>query len=254
MTNPSSQPALAMELPPPRPLTPVARRRSWAEPRVRFWLIAAGVFLIAAAVLGYEQYRDWAYDAWLVNHGTLVEASILSVDGVERAGYQVPPPANVEIQFDLDGQTRQVTGRIEPTDGFTFVSPHLPIRIRVDPKTPQRWTARVQGDPLVRQFVGAGILLAMAVVAGCIAVLGRRRALNAWRHGAPIDGVVASVGRSAMAPRSWCVRWRVRGGADKRLFIAYVPQRLAAIQTGDPLVLLGDPRRPRRAVVAGEYQ
>jgi hypothetical protein len=112
----------------------------------------------------------------------------------------------------------------------------------------------VQAESLLDQFVGAGILLAVGALALLIAFWRRGRMLAAWRDGKCIDGIVESVGRSAAAPHSWCVRWRPRDSRDKRLFTTYIPQRGGDIHKGDPLVLLGDPRRPGRAIVAGEYQ
>jgi hypothetical protein len=235
-------------------MTPAARRRSSVEPHVRFWFIAGAVFIFAALVLGYGQWREWSYDTWLVYHGTLVEATIRAVDEVEREGFQVPPPADVTIQFELDGQKREVTGRIMPADGFKFVSPGKSIQIRVDPAIPQRWTARVKAESLLNQFVGAGILLAVGALALLIAIGRRGRMLAAWRNGDVIEGVIESVGRSAAAPHSWCVHWRPRDSRDKRLFTTYIPQRAGEIKKGDPLVLLGDPRHLRRAIVARMYQ
>ncbi len=240
--------------PPPRPLTPAARRRSWAEPPVRSWLIAAGLFVIAAGGLGVGQWHDWSENVWLLRHGQRVEATILTVGGVGRGGFQMPPPAEVEVQFPWEGGMRKVAGRIEPEDGYHFVSPHRQIRIRVDPGRPERWSARQQAPSLPRQFLGSGILLGMALLSGLAAWWRRNRALRAWRNGEAIEGVVVSAGRSAMAPRSWCIRWMRRGSADKRLFVAYIPQRLGDLRKGEVVQLLGDPRRPRGAVMARVYQ
>lgn len=238
----------------PRSVTAAVRRQSRREPRVRFWNLAALVFVIATLVLGYSQWRDWSYDSWLIHHGALTEAVILSVGGVERAGFEVPTPADVVVQFDLNGRTIEAPGRIEPADGFKFVSPHLPLKIRIDPAAAQKWTARIEADPLIRQFVGPAILLLFAIACFAVACWRQRGILGTWRQGIAVEGIVQSIGRSALAPRSWCVRYSRRDGKDNRLLTLYMPQRLGAVHKGDALQILSDPRRPTQAILSRLYQ
>src|SRR4051812_26474647 len=67
--------------PAPRAVTRNARRRSWAEPRVRsWWLMALLLSFIALWFAGVRVYGS-SKDYWLIKHGIRVEADVLDVDG-----------------------------------------------------------------------------------------------------------------------------------------------------------------------------
>src|SRR4051812_44131086 len=95
---------------PPRALTAKARRRAWAEPRVRFWWLLAIVLFGVALFFAITQYLEWSTERRLILNGTPVRARIDSADGIDLPGKSLRPDSIVSLSFTLDGQKHQVSG------------------------------------------------------------------------------------------------------------------------------------------------
>ena len=211
----------ASPLPPtPRPLTPRVRSRSWADPHVRFWWLAAAAVAAVAAYLAVSGFLAWRRTARLVERGTPVTAEAVEVDAetlrtsVGGKGRPKPPDSVVRLSFDFNGSKRQVTGTLDGRTDFISVGDSVPLRI--DPDDPAEWTARTTPPPLLPDLIGAIIATALAVPLFAVAVALRRRVLRTWREGQAAEAVVLGRGHTALAPRSRAVRCAPPTGAVRR--------------------------------------
>jgi hypothetical protein len=238
----------------PRPLTARARHRSWNEPRVRFLWLAALVLLAAAVYVGLIQTTQWRHDMRLVRYGTPVTAMVVEADGASHAGPEFSPPVSVKLKYELNGKPYTVSGIVEAGDGPRYVSPKRPLAIRVDPAHPTDWTARDHPTSLVRELLGAGLILVVVLVLLLLALLARQRVLRLWRDGQALAAVVVQTAHSALAPRSRAVRCTLSDHSDKRLITIFIPHAIAQLAPGDTLYLIVPPNRPHRALPAMLYQ
>jgi hypothetical protein len=217
--RPPSDPVLAGEL------TPRLARRAWAEPHVRLWWVTALAVLGAGLYVGAMQTADWYREVRLIRHGVPVTAKVVSVNYKDMPGNSQPGDGFVVINFELQGQQRQVTGNLSGRPASQFIKVGEKVDFKVDPNDPTVWTSRQQPAPLSGEL---GIPLAAAMAAAVVAAVSwmlRRRVLRSYRLGERAAARAVSRFRSALAPRLWAVRCVLIDSDDKRIFTVYVPSR-----------------------------
>jgi hypothetical protein len=240
--------------PPPRNVTPRARRRAWAEPRVRFWWLASAALLLVAGYFAITQGSRWAEQSRLVRQGEHVTATIVEVEGIARQGFRSPTPADVVVEFTLGEATHRVPGRIEPQEAEAVMTQQT-LAVSVDRRDPSRWVARTVAPALGRELLAVWLLLPPGILLALGAWLAWRSVLATWRDGQPLAALVVDVGQSAVAPLSRAVRCTPRDGRDSRILTVYLPQRHAAgLQPGDPLWLIAPPAQLHKAIPATPYE
>jgi cell division septal protein FtsQ len=130
--------------PPPRAMTKNARRRSWAEPRVRnWWMLAIVIFLISLWFVGVRVYGSQS-DRWLIHHGVHVEADIIDVDG--NPLHKIYEP-DLNLPFHMtwrmpDGKVQTVFERLKAQR--QALGPGKKSLSYVDPNNPNHWTDRTK--------------------------------------------------------------------------------------------------------------
>jgi hypothetical protein len=233
---------------PPRPVTPRTRSKSWTEPRVRaWWLAAAGVLLVSLYFLT-SRYLQWRKDMVLIRDGQPVEAYVYSADGYPIPGRRRPPTSPVELHYEVGGKKYQVQGYLTGRKDSFVVHTNVPIRI--DPNDPQRFTAREEPTSLRLQLVGGLILLPFAALLAAVAAAQRMRLLALWRTGRALDAIVLDARHTALAPRSWLVRCAPADPDDKRVLSVYLPERAQRPARGELLWLVADAGGAPRAVAS----
>jgi hypothetical protein len=239
---------------PPRALTNNARRRSWAEPRVRnWWLIAAAMFLIALFFTGSRMVtslRDYS----LMKNGVKVEALILDAEGGNVLKKLYPPENRTTFHMSYrlpDGTERHINEPLK--DQRKAVGPGMKIPLYVDPKDPSRWTDRVEiswlEDTMISLLLLPTILLFLA-----IAFVNRMGVLKAWQNGPAMHASVVELKQSASAPRSSILRFVLGHYHDQRIFSTLIPNRRARYQPGDVVWVILPNTTPRWAILAELYE
>jgi hypothetical protein len=238
---------------PPRAITKNARRRSWAEPRVRNWvLMAVVIFLIALWFVGLRIYASWS-DRWLIKHGVRVEADIIDVDGnTLKKLYE--PELNLPFHMSFrmpDGRFHMVNERLKAQR--QAIGPGKKVPLYVDPNNLNHWTDRVEISWLEDSLVGILLLPTFFLLLG-VALFNRMKILQAWENGHAIHASVVEIKQSATAPMSRVLRMVLGHYHDQRIFTTLIPTRLARYQPGDVVWVIIPSTTPRWAILAELYE
>ena len=222
---------------PPRELTRRVGRRAWAQPHVRFWWLIAVVLGVIALGSGILAAADWNHERRLVSEGTPINAVVQQAGDQTLAGRKQPPDTLCILRFDWQGsphvtQAAYLAGRDE------FVAPQDVVRIFVNPKDPDDWTARTSPGPIGPRLLGAEIALVAGLAALAIGWLSRARVLDVWRNGQAVESLVIEGRNTALAPLSRAVRCTPVEDADARVFSVYVPARAGKLERGDRIWVL----------------
>ena len=222
----------------PRPLTPLASRRAWTEPRVRlWWLMAAAVLL---AILAYAGDRLWDRRAenQLIANGVPVTATVVSTEQHATAGQTAAVDEPVTIGFAWHGKPVNAQGTLTRP---SFIG--RTVDVHVDPADPTNWTDRTAPTPLSDALFVGLLLLPIAPVLLGVAWLARRSVVRTYRTGASAVAVVSARRQVPIAPLSHAVRCSFRDGTDRRLHTVYVPRGGGRLAKGDVLWVVLPPRR-----------
>jgi hypothetical protein len=242
MTQDSGQPAALPSggaVPdPPRPVTPRVRRRTWAEPMVRGWLLLAIGLVIGALVLAVSSTIEWISETNVVRNGVTVQAVAWHAGGARVTGMSLAVGSPVNIEYEYNGQKYKVTGLLYNT-GKMYIS-QVPFEIRIDPENPTTWTNRTVVPPMVEKMMGAGIMLGVAAACAIVALVLRSRSMAIWVDGDLISSRVIGQGQSALAPQSAALRCTVRIGRTERPLTVYVPHQQASDQQTIELIVSHD--------------
>ena len=250
-----SNPSAILSVPPPpapREVTPLVRRRSWMEPRVRVWWMAAAALLIVAGYFVAIQLAKSAQDRSLVKNGTRVQAEVVAANGIARKEYRVEPGTRAvfKLSYRLPGREPGVI-ESQLKDQRTSISVGQTIPLYIDPADPRKWTDRMEISLLNDLLVGI-MLLPVALIMLGIALATRYAVLRTWRTGVSFPAVVVEMRQTAVAPLSRLVRF-TPGGGDNRVFSTLMPARLGSLSVGDTIWLVAPEWQPGRALVAAAY-
>ena len=252
-TSPATS-ARADSLPsPPRPSTPLARRRAWGDIHVRFWWLSALGVIVVMAYFTVWRITDALRDREIIQHGQVVETTIMSVDGGTTLGYAVlrheRVPVTLRGKLPDDRGEMTFAGSLSVAAGYAKVG--QPMTIRVDPNQPERWTDRTEVVPWVQEL--ALTLMFLPVIAALLigALIVRGKILRVWRDGAAADGEIVELRHYAIAPLSQRVKYKLTGSSERRLFSALWPNRAGKLAVGQRVKLLVG--RDNRSILAHLY-
>ena len=233
---------------PPRPLTPIARRRAWGDPRVRFWWGAGLVLIAAAAFLLISRTIAWREDSRLSIEGTVVDAKILQAEESVAPGKTVAGDKPVRLSYSFNGKTYEVTAPYlegRPSEKFLIVGSTIPIR--VDPKDPNNWTPRESPAPLGPELIGGAITLGIGVLVVLLGFAFRSRVLRTWRNAKASTAVVLEARHTALSPGSWAVRCSPVEEGDNRVFEVFMRPKADVTEGTAIWILLPESGRPLAA-------
>lgn len=238
MTN-LDPPNQTTELPPPpapRELNPIARRRSWGEPRVRTWWLLAIVVTVAMVAIATDRFLQARIAAYRVAHWFRTDAKVVQINTSRRPSLVAPPgdtPPAILNYADQTGKRRETLGTIHPIDDAIKMQQTLPIL--VDPEHPDVWTDKVTVEPLMSRLSLAFILspLWLLLVAGALFM--RYGTLRLWRSGRAQQAIVLDSRNTAAAPMCRAVRCVLQTGRQDQVFQVIVPSRRANYKAGDVL-------------------
>jgi hypothetical protein len=243
----------------PRPVNRHVARRSWAEPKVRFWWMSAVVVVLVAIFVAWGQAGAELKHRHLINHGVMVKATAVEVAGVtkhQNPNFSVMRDQQVPVKFNAilpDGKISEFGGYLEPAaEGRVRVDQVLDIL--VDPNDPNNWSEDVEAKSWFHALsIPLFMMLPLAVIAMAIAELRRRQVLAVWRDGLRMPGVVVDVRHSAAAPRSRIVHFTIAEGRDRRIIKTFFPASAGIPRKGDPLTLIVPMEHAQDSLVAELY-
>jgi len=226
MTQEARQPATALPgsaVPEAsRPVTPRVRRRVWAEPPVRGWLLLVFGLLIGAIILAIGSTLEWIEETNVIRNGEVIQAVAWHAGGTRVKGMNLAIGVPVDIEYEYKGQKYKRSGVLHGS-GEQYVS-LIPFDIRVDPKDPAVWANRKDVPSLAEKMMGVGIMLGVAIACAVVTLLLRMRYIALWVDGDLINARIIGQSQSALAPHSAVLRCAVRVGKTERPLLVYVPQ------------------------------
>jgi hypothetical protein len=242
----------------PRPLTPAARRRSWAEMPVRIWLVLAAMLGIVIVYFTTSQIIASSSEREMILNGIPVEGVVVQIDGraAPEATFHRHEALAAKVRYTLPGEenARQVAGSLSVVnDPDAVIHPGDRIALRVDRSDPERWTDRTQPRSWVVELSVALVLLPLLAVLLVVAVLQRARILRIWQEGDAANGKVVDVRQTAIAPLSRMVRFTLSDGSNSRVCSVLVPTRAGVPARGEVISLVIPRGVPQRAVAAKLY-
>lgn len=237
--------------PPPRPVTRVAARRSFAEATVRSWLVLA---IVVAGVIGYLTYARLG-SAWrdraLIEHGTPVIGRLTKIGLNQARNASRDERLSVEIAYTPPGGREMfVAGELAPKAGST-INLVDPFPIKIDPDHPERWTDLTVAPSLGQQLAAVFLLSPLLLLTLVVIFLKRARVLKVYRDGALVRALVVSVKQAPLAPASRLVRFSLPD--ETNVHGCYWPDRLGRPHPGDEIEILHLPRTAGRSLCAAAY-
>jgi hypothetical protein len=221
MTDTVLDPASPTLPEPPRPVTARARRRAWAEPRVRLWWVIALTLLLAGIILGVSQFRRWRHDSWLMTLPP-VTAKITMTDKEAIPHRPVRLGTLMEVEFPFGNGMQKAWLTLTGYTGEARTGE--PIPVYVNPDDPTDLTVRNQPLSFWTAITGAIITASLAVLPLTAAVLAWLSVLRIWRTAEVRRARIVGRQQTPLAPRSRSVRCTWEEG-DRRIFDVYVPSR-----------------------------
>jgi hypothetical protein len=234
-------------------MTPAAKRRSWGEPIVRFWLLATVALVAIGGWFVTQQVLDARRQQWLIDHGVVVPNAI-AVDSNGDNLHPIAVGSTVTLKFDWQGQPTVVYGVLaSQTVGIAPGTP-LPFPLHVNPNDPTDWTDRQEPESIAHRLIAGPVIVAAALITALAALLLRRRSLRTWRDAEAVLFTVVDTRHTALAPLSHSVRCVAASGRDPTIVTVFLPTRFHRPQSGEVLWLIHRPGKPKSAVAAIAYE
>jgi hypothetical protein len=231
--------AIGVEPPPaPRPISGTARRRAWAEPRARAWLLSGLVLLLIAIGCLIQESSSWRASESILNKNTPVSAVITVIDGTDRQGFAASAAeASCRFSFTYNGHPYTVDGSIaDQADESGMAVVGRTVTLHIDPADPEhRWTAVTGTTTLGLQLVGFWVTLPVSLLLLALAYWQRTRVLGIWVNGHDTPCVVVNTSQSALAPLSIAVQCTPVTGFERHVATVLVPRRIATPRAGDEI-------------------
>jgi hypothetical protein len=261
---------LAAAAPPadaPREVNGLVSRRAWTEPRARlFWLLALGVLLVTLYLLVIH-IASWSGEHRLFKNGTQLSAVVIraqsDIHDITLPDKTMPPDTLCTIRFDWDGKPYEpaadyLAEHMERGEHI-ITGPNHPVKIRVDPNDPEKWTDRTEPPPFFsRKLIGVVIGTPIVLLLLVAALVKHRGVLDVWRNGRATQALVLGTGQTPVAPRSRAARCTAIGGSgadnDKRVFTVYLPARAGRVENGDVLWVVRPANKPEPAYAAAWFE
>ena len=242
--------------PPPRPLAPAARRRSWNERPVRLWLIlTVAIALIDLYFAAYYANRA-LHERRLIERGTIVPATVEVIDTYAQPNrsFTRDQPRVVKVRYTVGDRTYNPEIEFPVKSGAVITVGNV-VELRADPNDPTIITAQTRPRGWLASLAAPVLLAPLVAVLLLMTLWQRARVLGVWRAGEVADATVVDWHRSGIAPRSVVVRFTLDDPEDRRVFSTLWPHSAGELSPGDVITLVvprgGD---ASRAVVAELYQ
>lgn len=251
MPHSTSQPAVAST--PPRTVPAAARRRAWGEPRVRVWLLAAGVILAVAIYWTIAQVGSWYSTNRLVREGVATDATVY-VPQDFNAGNRIPNRSiavrqPIILEWSHDGQAHHANAVLDEE----IVSGEI-VPIYIDPANPSDFTTRTQVSSLAGELFALTLLLPAVLITGFIAWIQHRRVLGIYTHGEVHPAIVVETRSSALTPLSRQVRCTLQDLPDKQVITVTLPTRHGVPSRGDLIPVITPPGKVADSIAAAAYE
>jgi len=246
-------------LPPaPRPITPAARSRSWAEMPVRIWCILAITLAVVIVYFTINQVMSGASEREMILNGTPVDAVVVQISGTTNPDAvfhrNETLPAKVRYRLPDEQSDRLAYGSLSIlSQPDAVIHPGDSIPLRIDRADPNHWTDRTQPRSWFVELSVVLLLFPLLAVLLLIAVLQRARILRIWRDGIVAEATVVEVRQTALAPLSRLLRFTVNDGSSSRVCSVLVPTRVGVPARGETVSLIMPGGVPERAVLAKLY-
>jgi hypothetical protein len=237
--------------PPPRPITTAAKRRSWTDPLIRFWILASVALIGIGGWFITTQVVAFRSEAWLIANGVTVNAKVVAANGDTRNGSKNPPGSPVSLRYDWKDQTIDVAGSLSTND---FITTGEMVQIHVDPNDTSVWTDRTAPEPLARRLIAGAIIIPAVMITIAGALLLRRRVLRVWRDADAALYSVVETRYSALAPLSHTVQCVLANQRDPTVVVVHVPARFPRPQPGELLWLIHRAGKAKGAIAACAFE
>ena len=237
-----------------RPITAAIRRRAWGEFGVRPWSFLTLALLVLSGFMSVGRIRDRQNEAYLIEHGTPVQAEITAL-GLGANARQAPrdEPVAVMLRYTPPGSSGPLdTGGVLPRKAGETAALKQIITVRILPERPEFWTERTEPAPLGTGLVAPGLCALVAVGCAILAVFKRSAVVAAYRSAEPRRATVASVRQSPLAPFSKLIGVTVDGDVDRRVRDCYWPTRCGTVHPGQAVDVLVARRRTFAAAAYGQ--
>jgi hypothetical protein len=205
---------------------------------VRFWWIAAVILFLVSVGFAVEGYLSWRTEADLIEHGTLVQATVTEAGG-GLARRVIAEDAAWDVKFQFNGQTHLDEGYPPYTEIRQHNGDVIPIHI--DPNDPDHWTNRPTPPPLSQKLVGLPFVLGMLVICLLFALVRMARLKKVCTQGKVGWATILSLGQSSLAPRSYTARCTWADDTSPTVYSVFVPRRIAP-QPGDKIQIAASPK------------
>jgi hypothetical protein len=183
--------------------------------------------------------RGRAHEAWLIRQGVHVDARVVTADGETVKHRPESPLSVVQLRFTWQGKDHEPPPRaLEGRHEGDFVVTWSILPIHVNPNDPDDWTWLDQPQSIFTRMIGPIVVMPMALLALLWAMHRRRRALQIWREGKPMEALIVDARSVAVAPSCRVARVTPVEERDQRVFTVYLPARLAKLGRGDVVSIL----------------
>jgi hypothetical protein len=242
----------------PRPITPVARRRSWAEMPVRLWCVLAITLAVVIAYFTINQVMTGASERNLILNGIPVDAVLTQVGGTSNplAAFRRNESVAAKVRYTLPGEEnpRVVGGMLAiSSEPNAVVHAGDPIPIRVDRTNPNLWTDRTEPRSWLVELSVVMLLFPILAFLLLIALLQRARILRVWRDGDAAEAIVVEVRQTALAPLSRQLRFTLTDGSSSQVCSLLIPTRAGIPAREEVIHLVMARGAPQRAILAKLY-
>ena len=244
-------------MPPPRPITPHAKRVSWFESGPKTWILLAALTLIGGLIVGVSQTRLGIAERTFIHNSDVIDAKIIQISGQDfRRNESRASALSVRVQYTTpaaNGQSNilvDTTGQLSVAIGKTIsVGDTLPLR--VSKLAPTTWSDRLEPLAWPRRLALPGVLVLLGLPMLLIAWIKRRTILSTWRDGTLMSGRVASVQASAISPMCKSLSVTEPGG---RVLGVLWPTRLGPIGIGDAIDIVVGSSTTRTALALHHFE
>jgi hypothetical protein len=218
-------------------VTDKVRKRTWAEPLTRSWLLATAALLLASVFMAVRAAREWTEESHVVRNGVVVQALAWHAGSNRVPQQTLTSTSRVDMEYQYQGKTYRPTNQLLYKTAVEYVS-MKPFDIRIDPENPGIWTNRTDAPPLIEKMMGVVIVLAVVVTCAVVALILRQRSMSLWVNGDQVSARIIRQGQSALAPQSVVLRCAMRDGKIERLVNVYVPQKSAPSEATQTIQLV----------------
>jgi len=235
-------------------LTSSARRQSWNDLRVRFWIGLFGITLLVISAMTFRQISRGIEERSFLDQSVSVDARILEISGLTNIrAMSLSTAQPVRVEFTLPGETepRVVEGYMPAGPGSISVDDQLTLR--VNPNEPSKFTNQIQPTLWAYQLSLPAVLLPALLLVLAVALVKRSSVIKTAQTGILRAAQVVTVERSLLAPDARRLKVSLTDDPARRVFVVTWPNKSGGVAKGDVINLIVDNSNSTNAVVANAY-